>query len=201
MVIYISLIVLAYLLGSVSSAVVVCKLTQLEDPRARGSNNPGATNVLRLHGGKAAISVLVGDVLKGVIAVLIGHILNAPSIILAGLGLAAFIGHLFPIFFNFQGGKGVATLGGILFGTCWMLGLAFVGTWLVIAFIFRYSSLASLIAAATAPIYTALLMFSQGDGNSWIIMSNTLMAILLFWRHSANIKSLLDGKEDKLGAN
>ena len=199
MLIDISLIVLAYLLGSISSAVVVCKLMQLEDPRTQGSNNPGATNVLRLYGRKAAIPTLAGDVLKGVIPVLIGHALNAPDMILACIGLAAFTGHLFPVFFNFKGGKGVATLVGVLFGTCWILGLAFMGTWLLMALAFRYSSLASLTAATTTPIYTAFIMSSNGDSH-WFIASNMLMAMLLFWRHTSNIKNLLNGEEDKIGA-
>ncbi len=203
MLIDISLILLAYLFGSVSSAVVVCKLMQLDDPRSVGSKNPGATNVLRLYGKKAAIPTLAGDVLKGVIPVLIGKLLNMPDMILAGIGLAAFTGHLFPVFFNFKGGKGVATLIGVLFGTNWILGLAFIGTWLLMAVIFRYSSLAGLTAAATAPVYTALLINSSSisaDGSSWLILSNLLMAILLFWRHTSNIKNLLSGQEDKLGA-
>ncbi len=191
----ISLIVLAYLLGSISSAVVVCKLMQLEDPRTQGSNNPGATNVLRLYGRKAAIPTLAGDVLKGVIPVVIGKLLNTPDLILACIGLAAFTGHLFPVFFNFQGGKGVATLVGVLFGTCWILGLAFMGTWLLMAAIFRYSSLAGLTAAATTPIYTAFVLESP-----WFITSTMLIAILLFWRHTSNIKKLLNGEEDKIGA-
>ncbi len=195
----ISLIVLAYLLGSISSAVVVCKLMQLEDPRTQGSNNPGATNVLRLYGRKAAIPTLAGDVLKGVIPVVIGKLLNTPDLILACIGLAAFTGHLFPVFFNFQGGKGVATLVGVLFGTCWILGLAFMGTWLLMALAFRYSSLASLTATATTPIYTVFIMSSHG-GSHWFIASNMLMAMLLFWRHTSNIKNLLSGEEDKIGA-
>jgi len=196
MLVDISLIILAYLFGSVSSAVVVCKLMQLEDPRTHGSNNPGATNVLRLYGKKAAIPTLAGDVLKGLIPILIGQALNVPDIILAGVGLAAFTGHLFPLFFNFQGGKGVATLIGVLFGTCWILGLAFMGTWLLMAFAFRYSSLAGLTAAATAPIYTAFLLDSP-----WFIAGHTLMAMLLFWRHTSNIKNLLSAKEDKIGTD
>ncbi len=191
----ISLVILAYLLGSVSSDVVVCKLSGLDDPRTQGSNNPGATNVLRLYGKKAAIPTLAGDVLKGVIPVIVGKLLNAPDMILACIGLAAFTGHLYPVFFKFKGGKGVATLIGVLFGTYWLLGLAFMGTWLLMAVIFRYSSLAGLTAATTAPIYTAFLLDSP-----WFIASNMLMAILLFWRHTPNIKKLLNGKEDKIGA-
>ena len=199
----ISLILLAYLLGSVSSAVIVCKLLQLEDPRTQGSKNPGATNVLRLYGKKAAIPTLVGDVLKGVVPVVIGHSLNSSDMILAGIGLAAFSGHLFPVFFHFKGGKGVATFVGVLLGTYWVLGLAFMGTWLLMAAIFRYSSLSGLTAAAMTPAYTALLLGSSLNtsfNSEWLIFSTLLMAILLFWRHTSNIKNLLSGKEDKIGA-
>lgn len=199
----ISLILLAYLLGSVSSAVVVCKLLQLEDPRTQGSKNPGATNVLRLYGKKAAIPTLVGDVLKGVVPVVIGHSLNSSDMILACIGLAAFSGHLFPVFFHFKGGKGVATFVGVLLGTYWVLGLAFMGTWLLMAAIFRYSSLSGLTAAAMTPAYTALLLESSLNtsfNSEWLIISTLLMAILLFWRHTSNIKNLLSGKEDKIGS-
>ncbi len=199
----ISLILLAYLLGSVSSAVIVCKLLQLEDPRTQGSKNPGATNVLRLYGKKAAIPTLVGDVLKGVVPVVIGHSLNSSDMILACIGLAAFSGHLFPVFFHFKGGKGVATFVGVLLGTYWVLGLAFMGTWLLMAAIFRYSSLSGLTAAAMTPAYTALLLESSLNtsfNSEWLIISTLLMAILLFWRHTSNIKNLLSGKEDKIGS-
>ncbi len=199
----ISLILLAYLLGSVSSAVIVCKLLRLEDPRTQGSKNPGATNVLRLYGKKAAIPTLVGDVLKGVVPVVIGHSLNSSDMILACIGLAAFSGHLFPVFFHFKGGKGVATFVGVLLGTYWVLGLAFMGTWLLMAAIFRYSSLSGLTAAAMTPAYTALLLESSLNtsfNSEWLIISTLLMAILLFWRHTSNIKNLLSGKEDKIGA-
>ncbi len=200
----ISLILLAYLLGSVSSAVIVCKLLRLEDPRTQGSKNPGATNVLRLHGKKAAIPTLAGDVLKGIVPVVIGHSLNSSDMILACIGLAAFSGHLFPVFFHFKGGKGVATFVGVLFGTYWVLGLAFMGTWLLMAAIFRYSSLSGLTAAAMTPVYTVLLLESSWNtpfDSEWLIISTLLMAILLFWRHTSNIKNLLNGVEDKIGAD
>lgn len=197
------LIALAYLIGSVSSAVIVCKLLQLEDPRTQGSRNPGATNVLRLFGKKAAIPTLIGDMLKGVVPVVIGHSMNSPDMVLACIGLAAFSGHLFPVFFNFKGGKGVATLIGVLLGTYWVLGLAFIGTWLLMAVIFRYSSLSGLTAAAMTPVYTALLLESSWNtpfDSEWLIISTLLMTILLFWRHTSNIKKLLSGEEDKIGA-
>ena len=177
------LIALAYLIGSVSSAVIVCKLLQLEDPRTQGSRNPGATNVLRLFGKKAAIPTLIGDMLKGAVPVVIGHSLNSPDMVLACIGLAAFSGHLFPVFFNFKGGKGVATLIGVLLGTYWILGLAFIGTWLLMAVIFRYSSLSGLTAAAMTPVYIALLLESSWNtpfDSEWLIISTLLMTILLF---------------------
>ena len=197
------LIALAYLIGSVSSAVIVCKLLQLEDPRTQGSRNPGATNVLRLFGKKAAIPTLIGDMLKGAVPVVIGHSLNSPDMVLACIGLAAFSGHLFPVFFNFKGGKGVATRIGVLLGTYWILGLAFIGTWLLMAVIFRYSSLSGLTAAAMTPVYIALLLESSWNtpfDSEWLIISTLLMTILLFWRHTSNIKKLLSGEEDKIGA-
>lgn len=199
MLIDISLIILAYLLGSISSAVIVCKILQLEDPRNQGSKNPGATNMLRLYGKKAAIPTLLGDVLKGVIPVLIGYALNVSDMILAYIGLAAFTGHLYPLFFKFKGGKGVATFIGVLFGTYWALGLAFIGIWLLTATIFRYSSLSALTATALTPVCTAILMSSHAEASWWFITSTSLMAILLFWRHTSNIKNLLSGKENKIG--
>jgi glycerol-3-phosphate acyltransferase PlsY len=196
MILNISLVIIAYLFGSVSSAVVVCKLMQLDDPRLHGSNNPGATNVLRLHGKKAAILTLVGDMLKGLVPVLIAHAFNAPDLYIALVAFAAFSGHIFPVFFGFRGGKGVSTLIGVLFGMQWTLGLAYVITWLVVAAVFRYSSLAGLIAAAATPFFTLWLYPSN-----YYIASITGMTIILFWRHRSNIKNLLAGKEDKIGAH
>ena len=188
------LIFIAYLMGSIASAILVCKLFGLADPRSEGSGNPGATNVMRLHGKKAAILTLAGDVLKGVIPVLIAKAIGSSELIVALCGVAAFLGHLFPIFFKFKGGKGVATLVGILFATHWLLGLAYVLSWLLAAFIFRYSSLAALLAALLTPLY------------SWFILQNTaylitqaLMAAILIWRHQSNIRKLIAGTEDKIG--
>ena len=194
MLLNIALVIIAYLCGSLSSAVIVCKLMRLDDPRQHGSNNPGATNVLRLHGKKAALLTLAGDVLKGLLPVLLAHSLNAPDLIVALSALAAFCGHLYPVFFGFQGGKGVATLIGVLFGIYWPLGLAFVITWLLVALLFRYSSLAGLGAAALSPIYTLLLRPVVE-----YIAAISVMAAILFWRHRSNIKNLLTGKEDKIG--
>ncbi|OGT66215.1 MAG: glycerol-3-phosphate acyltransferase [Gammaproteobacteria bacterium RIFCSPLOWO2_02_FULL_47_50] len=194
MLLNISLVIIAYLSGSVSSAVVICKLMRLDDPRVHGSNNPGATNVLRLHGKKAAILTLTGDMLKGLFPVLIAHAFNAPGLIIALSALAAFCGHVFPVFFGFRGGKGVATLTGVLFGMYWLLGLVFVITWLAVAGLFRYSSLAGLLAAASTPFYALLLHTS-----SPYIAAIGCMTVILFWRHRSNIRNLMAGKEDKIG--
>lgn len=189
-----SLIILAYLCGSLSSAVIVCKLMRLDDPRFHGSNNPGTTNVLRLHGKGAAILTLTGDMLKGLLPVLGAHAFNAPDLIIALCALAAFCGHVFPVFFGFRGGKGVATLTGVLFGMHWVLGLVFVLTWLTVAVTFRYSSLAGLLAAAVSPLFAIWLYPSP-----YYIAAITGMAVILFWRHRSNIRNLIAGKEDKIG--
>jgi len=194
MLLNITLIALAYLCGSISSAVVVCKVMQLDDPRLHGSNNPGTTNVLRLHGKKAAILTLTGDMLKGLLPVLIAHAFNTPDLIIALTALAAFCGHIFPVFFGFRGGKGVATLTGVLLGMHWILGLLYVLTWLVAAALLRYSSLAGLIAAAASPLFAIWLYPSP-----YYIASITGMTIILFWRHRSNIKNLIAGTEDKIG--
>ena len=188
------LIIFAYMFGSIASAIVVCKLMQLSDPRTQGSGNPGATNVLRIHGKKAAALTLTGDVLKGVIPVLMAKTLQAPDHIIALTGIAAFAGHLFPVFFNFRGGKGVATLIGVLTAFNWLLGLGYIVTWLLMAFLFRYSSLAALIAAVMTPVYTALLLPIPV-----LIAANSVMGIALIWRHRTNIRKLIDGKEEKIG--
>jgi len=198
MLLNITLVVLAYIAGSLSSAVIICKLMRLDDPRLHGSKNPGATNVLRLHGKQVAALTLAGDMLKGLLPVLAAHFLlkhldaNNHDLIVALTALAAFCGHVFPVFFGFRGGKGVATLIGVLFGMYWPLGLAYVGVWLAMAFLFRYSSLAGLTAAALAPVVSMLLHPSR----AYIIVI-TVMALILFWRHRSNIRNLLAGTEDK----
>jgi glycerol-3-phosphate acyltransferase PlsY len=191
----ISAIIIAYLLGSIASAIIVCKVMGLDDPRLEGSGNPGATNVLRLHGKNVAIITLFGDVLKGIFAVLLARIMVTADIYLALSTLAVFLGHLYPVFFRFQGGKGVATYIGILFALDWQLGLAFAVTWLCAAVLFRYSSLAALIAAFLTPLYTYLLLPSLT-----FALCALLMTTLLFWRHRSNIRNLMDGNENKLGA-
>lgn len=188
------LIIVAYLLGSIASAILVCKLFGLSDPRAGGSGNPGATNVMRLHGKKAAILTLAGDVLKGVIPVLLAKALSSTELVIALCGLAAFFGHLFPVFFNLKGGKGVATLIGVLFATHWLLGLAYIGTWGITALLFRYSSLSALVAAALTPVYSWLILQDIGFATCHIIMVS-----ILIWRHQSNIQNLIAGTESKIG--
>ena len=196
MLLNVSLVIIAYLFGSLSAAVIVCKVLHLDDPRSLGSRNPGTTNVLRLHGKKAAALTLAGDLFKGLAPVLLARLLGTPDLIVALSALAAFCGHIFPIFFNFKGGKGVATLIGVLFGMQWILGAAFITSWLLIAFLFRYSSLAGLSAAALIPAFAILLKVPV-----YYVGSIVVMAILLFWRHRSNIGKLIDGKEEKIGTN
>ena len=193
MLINILLIFSAYLLGSVSAAIIVCKTLGLPDPRTGGSGNPGTTNVMRLYGKKAASLTLVGDIFKGIIPVLLAKVIVDSEFIIAICGLAAFLGHIFPIYFKFEGGKGVATLIGILFATHWLLGVSYIITWILTALIFRYSSLAALIAALPIPIYSYFI-----EHNNQYTISFTVIAIILFWRHKPNIYNLLNGKEDKI---
>jgi glycerol-3-phosphate acyltransferase PlsY len=197
-------VVAAYLLGSLAFAVLVSKAMGLSDPRTFGSKNPGATNVLRSGNKAAAIVTLLLDALKGFVPVLLVHLLGPRWGLgdgtMAMVGLAAFLGHLYPVFFRFQGGKGVATFIGVVFGIHWLLGVATGLTWLIIAFFFRYSSLASLVAAVFAPVYYLL-----GDRIAWyaeapVAFALFMMAALLAWRHRANIQRLLQGKEARLGA-
>ncbi len=191
----ISVISLSYLLGSISAAIIVCKLMQLPDPRTQGSGNPGATNVLRVGGKKAAAITLFADMLKGLLPVLAAHQLELGTLTIALTGGAAFTGHLFPVFFGFKGGKGVATLLGVLFGFSWWAGLATAFTWLVIAKIFKLSSLAALIATALAPVY----LFYLVPNAKTLIITTIVMVIVLFWRHKSNIHKLLCGNESSIG--
>jgi len=151
------MILAAYLVGSLSAAIITCRLMGLPDPRTQGSNNPGATNVLRVGGKKAAAFTLLGDAIKGVIPVLIAQWMEAPSHILALVALAAFLGHLYPVFFGFRGGKGVATAFGVLIALSWPVGLAVLGTWLLLTKLFKISSLSALIAAVLLPFYCGCL--------------------------------------------
>lgn len=183
----------AYLIGSLSSAVIVCRMMGLADPRTTGSRNPGATNVLRIGGKKAAIITLIGDAAKGWLPVFIAHVCSAHSSLIAGVALAAFIGHLFPIFFGFAGGKGVATAFGCLLGMSWPVGLCLLATWIVVALISRYSSLAALITALTAPFYIEWLTHDNA-----LLIVTLLMSAILIYRHKKNVKNLIGGKENKL---
>lgn len=184
-----------YLIGSISTAIITCKLMGLPDPRTVGSNNPGATNVLRAGGKKAAVITLIGDMLKGLLPVLITVLISAPDAVIAATGLAAFLGHLYPVYYGFKGGKGVATLLGVLIGIHWLVGLGTIAIWLVMAVSFRYSSLAALTAALGAP----MLVWQITDAQV-ITLSSALMTTLLYWRHRNNIRNLLTGQEDKIGA-
>jgi glycerol-3-phosphate acyltransferase PlsY len=188
------LVPLAYLLGSLSSAVIVSKLSGLPDPREQGSKNPGATNVLRLGGKKAAAITLVGDALKGLLPVLLAKAMGAEAAAIGAVGLAAFIGHLFPVFFGFKGGKGVATALGVLSGFSWLLGLAVLGTWIATAYVTRFSSLSALVAAALAPVYLWFILDS-----AVLTGAASAMSVLLIIRHRANIQRLLKGEESRIG--
>lgn len=195
--------VVAYLIGSLSFAVIVSRVMGLNDPRTYGSKNPGATNVLRSGSKAAAVVTLLLDALKGWLPVVAVQWWGAPYGLGEGtvalVGLAAFLGHLFPVFFKFVGGKGVATALGVLVGVSGWLGLAVGLTWLIIAYFFRYSSLASLVAALFAPAY-----YVFGNQVAWamdksVLLSIAAMSLLLIWRHAENISRLVQGKESKLG--
>ena len=193
----------AYLLGSLTFAVFVCKLLSLPDPRTYGSKNPGSSNVLRSGSKIAALLTLLLDALKGYIPVLLIQLYGANYGMAEGTmalaGLAAFFGHLYPVFFKFKGGKGVATAAGVIFAIHWPLGLATLGTWLIIAYFFRYSSLAALVSALFVPVY-----YLMGDGAAWnaetpIAMALVVMSAMLIYAHRANITRLLAGTESRLG--
>jgi len=188
------LIAVAYLLGSISSAIVVCRLLGLPDPRGEGSGNPGATNVLRIGGKKAAAITLIGDMLKGLLPVLLAKLLGASLTVQALVAVAAFLGHLYPVFFGFRGGKGVATALGVLLGLHWPVGLLTIATWLVIAKVFRISSLAALLSLLVTPLYVWWLIPDRS-----LIIAVIFMVALLFWRHRSNIRNLMQGTEGRIG--
>ena len=193
----------AYLIGSISFAVVVSKCMHLPDPHSYGSGNPGATNVLRTGNKLAAVLTLIGDALKGYFAVMLARILlgdgslssTLNSWFLCGVVIAVFLGHLFPIFHGFKGGKGVATACGILFGINWILGVATMGTWIIVATFMRYSSLAALAAAVFGPIYFIFLFGLQP-----MALALALVCALLIWRHRSNIQNLMNGTESRIGS-
>ena len=189
-----SLILAAYLCGSVASAIIVCRLLGLPDPRQGGSGNPGATNVLRLGGKFPAALTLAGDVLKGVLPVLVARWLECAPAVCISVGVATFLGHLFPVFFRFQGGKGMATAVGVVGALHGGIFLAMGLTWLVVAAAFRYSSLASLCAAVAAPIAAWALATPIEYA-----LGLAAIAALLTWRHRGNVQRLMTGTESKLG--
>lgn len=187
-------ILAAYLIGSLSAAIIVCRLMGLPDPRTVGSQNPGATNVLRMGGKRAAAVTLVGDLLKGLLPVLVARLLFQEEAVFAAVALAAFLGHLFPIFFGFKGGKGVATALGVMLGLAWPVAVAALLTWLVVAKLFKISSLAALTAALLTPLYAGLL----GQPTLyWQLF--LLIAVILVVRHHRNIRNLLTGQEGLIG--
>ena len=187
------LIAAAYLLGSVSTAVLVCQALGRQDPRAVGSGNPGATNVLRSAGKAAALLTLLGDIAKGLIPVLLGKALMVSVPVIALIACAAFAGHIFPVFFGFRGGKGVATYIGVLLGISVWVGLAFACIWLLVAAVSRYSSLAALTASAASPLVAALL----GQPLP-IVVASVVITLALAVRHRANIQRLLAGEERRI---
>ena len=190
-------VLMAYLIGSISFAVVVSKLMGLPDPHSYGSGNPGATNVLRTGSKAAAVLTLLGDAAKGYVAVALARALvgvDIDSWVLPMVAVATFLGHVFPVFHGFKGGKGVATSLGILLAINWVLGLTTLSTWLIVAVFLRYSSLAALIAALFAPVYFVFLFGIQP-----MALAIFLMSALLIWRHRSNIKNLLNGTEGRLG--
>lgn len=196
-------VLLAYLIGSLSFAVIVSKALGLQDPRSYGSKNPGATNVLRSGSKAAAVATLLLDGFKGWLPVVlvkwVGGDYGLGDGTVAAVALAAFLGHLYPVFFRFKGGKGVATAAGVLLGVHWILGLATLATWLIVAYVSRYSSLAALAAALLAPAYYLL-----GDRAAWYLDKSILTVLivvstLLLYRHRENISKLLKGTESKIG--
>ena len=192
------LIFAAYLIGSVSFAVVVSKVMRLPDPHSYGSGNPGATNVLRTGNKLAAVLTLIGDAAKGYVAVITAKLLIGVEIdswVLPAVAAAAFAGHLFPVFHGFKGGKGVATALGILLAIDWVLGLTTLSTWLIVAVFLRYSSLAALVSAVFAPVYFMFLFGVQP-----MAIAIAVMSALLIWRHKGNIQKLLRGEEARIGS-
>lgn len=184
----------AYLFGSLSSAIIVCRLSGYPDPRTQGSNNPGATNVLRIAGKSAAILTLAGDILKGVVPVLIAKAVGFSGLTLSLVIVAAFLGHLYPLYFGFKGGKGVATAFGCLISLSFPIGLCLITAWLVTAILFRYSSLSSLVAALLAPIFTWYFTAS-----AIYTITTVFMSVLLIYRHRHNIRQLIAGIETPIG--
>ena len=192
--IYIAIaVIIAYLIGSISSAVLVCQAMRLPDPRTHGSNNPGATNVLRIGGKFPALLTFIGDILKGIVPVFIGQLLGFSPMVISFLLFAAFVGHLYPVFFGFKGGKGIATFFGGLMVLHWPLGLLVLLTWFIVALLTRYSSLAALFASLLSLVYNLCI------GLAGYYPALILMILFIYWRHRSNIKRLLAGTESRIG--
>jgi len=185
---------LAYLIGSVSTAIITCKIMGLEDPRKVGSNNPGATNVLRHGGKKAAFITLLGDMLKGLVPVLLVLQFQNDDLTIALVGMLALLGHIFPIYYGFKGGKGVATFYGVILGTNWLVGVIAITIWLSVAYLFKISSLSAMVSIFFTPFI--LWHFSH---STELTVTVVLMSMLILWRHRSNIKSLMHGAEEKIG--
>ncbi len=194
MFINLSLIVAAYLIGSLSSAIIVCRIWVLPDPRSQGSNNPGATNVMRIGGKVPAIITLLGDGCKGFLPTLLVMLLGFPSWVVGGVMLAALLGHIFPLFFGFKGGKGVATAMGAFLGLNWLFGLILIFVWALVIKITRVSSLGAIVATLLAPALTWFLL----DQNLILTVIITAMCLILLLRHKDNIARLLSGRESKV---
>ena len=184
---------IAYLIGSISTAIITCKLMGIKDPRKTGSHNPGATNVLRHGGKKAAIITLFGDMLKGLIPVLIAVQLQLGATGIALVGLFALIGHVFPLYYGFKGGKGVATYYGVILGISWQVGIIALAIWLLIALLLKISSLSALVSIFSTPF---ILWYFTNSVE--LTLATALMSVIVFWRHKSNIRSLLDGTESKI---
>lgn len=187
------LVILSYFVGSLSTAIITCQVLGKTDPRTVGSKNPGATNVLRHGGKKAAALTLLGDMLKGVIPIVIGHVLGLSWGWLALIGIAAFLGHLYPVYYGFKGGKGVATAFGVFLGLNPIIGIVVILTWIISALIFNISSLSALIATLLAPIY-----FYVVTGSLPLFWSLLFITIMIYWRHRTNIIEIINGTEDSI---
>ena len=190
------MIIMGYLAGSLSSAIIICKAFGLSDPRQQGSKNPGATNVLRLHGKKYAVMVLIGDMLKGTIPVVIARLIGLDAFYLGWVAMACVLGHMFPIFFGFKGGKGVATALGTYFGLSLLLGLVCLALWVAVAYFKKYSSLASLVTVCFSPMYALIIMKTGG-----IFFPIFFMSFIIIAKHHDNIQRLWRGEESPLNLN
>lgn len=192
----------AYLLGSINSAIIVSKVFSLPDPRSLGSGNPGATNVLRTGNKIAAFITLGGDLLKGLIPVLLVELFTANTILVAATGVAALLGHLYPVYYQFKGGKGVATTLGVLLGFDWFLAVIWILLWLLVAWLFRFSSLAALIATLITLVTSYFTMTDwivYRENNIFIVVAIAVITVFVFWRHRENITNLLTGNESRIG--